>query len=653
MGNNLLRMYADFAFLDDAQKVFDEISEKNIFTWTTMVSAYTSNKRPDKAIRLYYQMIEYDSVEPNGFMYSAVLKACALAGDLELGRLIHETTTRENLENDTVLMNTLLDMYVKCGSLSDAKNVFDKFKFSSANTMSWNTIILGYCKKGLMEEAVNLFRQMPTRDDVSWNIIIAGFADNGSLQALEFMLMMHKEDLRFNDFTLPCSLKACSYHNLLRMGKQIHCYVVKSGFECSCFTLSALVDMYSNCNVLSEAVKLFGQYSSWNAFYYHNISLWNSMLSGYVVNEQNEAAVSLLSQILSSGMSIDSYTFSSALKVCINLLNSRLALQVHGLLVTSGYELDYVVGSILTDLYAKLGNFKSAFGLFHRLPKKEIVAWSGLIMGCAKMGLNSLAYSLFRDMVNLDLEVDQFIISSVLKVCSSLASLQRGKQVHAFCVKRGFETEDVAVTSLVDMYLKCGEIDDALALFSFMPERDIVSWTGIIVGCGQNGRVQDAIAFFHKMLQSGLKPNEVTFLGVLSACRHAGLVEDAWTIFKSMKSKHGLEPHFEHYYCMVDLLGQAGCFKEAEKLIGDMPFKPDKTIWTSMLKACGMHKNTELVSAIAEHLLAASPEDPSVYVMLSNVYATLGMWHSLDKVRKAGKRLGMKEAGMSWIEVSN
>ncbi|KAJ0024553.1 hypothetical protein Pint_08230 [Pistacia integerrima] len=482
VANNLLSMYVDFTFLNDAQKLFDEIPDKNIVTWTAMVSAYTSNKRPDKAIRLYEYMLESELEAPNGFMYSAVLKACAVAGDLELGRLIHKRISRENLENDTVLMNTLLDMYVKCGRLGDARKVFDKLL--SANSTSWNTIISGYCKEGLIEEAISLFHQIPARNVVSWNTIIAGLANSGSLQALEFVCMMHKEGLDLDEFTIPCSLKACSSLGLLDMGKQIHCHVIKSGFEHSCFTVSALVDMYSNCNVLSEAVRLFDQYLSCDALASNNLALWNSMLSGYAINEQNEAAVSLLLQIHSSGLYSDSYTFSSALKVCINLLNLRLGLQVHGLIVTSGYQLDYVVGSILLDLYAKLGNVKNALGLFHKLPKKDIVAWSGLIMGCAKVGLNSLAFSLFRDMVRSDLEVDQFVISSVLK-------------------------------------------------------------------------------------------------------------------------------------------------------------------------ACGIYKNIELVGVVAEQLIAASPEDPSIYVMLSNVYAELEMWDSLSKVRNAGKKLGTKEAGMSWIEISS
>ncbi|KAG6786196.1 hypothetical protein POTOM_007791 [Populus tomentosa] len=649
---NLVSMYVDFTFLIDAYKVFDEMPVKNIVTWTTMVSAYTSNGKPREAIKLYTRMLDSKSEVPNGFMYSVVLKACGLVGEIELGRLIHKRFSRENLDYDIVLLNALLDMYVKCGCLSDARKVFDGI-FLRANSTSWNTMISGYFKEGLVEEAVNLFNQMPDRNVVSWNTIIAGLAENGSSRALQFVCKMHREGIRLDKFTFPCALKTCSYAGFLVAGKQIHCYVLKSGLESSCFAVSALVDMYSNCNGLDDAIRLFDQYSGGTGSICDSLVLWNCMLSGYVVHEKNRAAVSMIAQIHRSGASVDSYTLSSALKVCINLLNERLGIQVHALVVMSGHELDYVVGSILVDLYAKLGNMKDAFKLFHRLPEKDIVAWSGLLMGCAKMELNSLALSLFRDMVTFGVEVDQYIVSNVLKVCSSLASIGTGKQVHAFCIKRGYETEQVTITALIDMYSKCGEVEDGLVLFGCVADRDVVCWTGIIVGCAQNGRANEALEIFRQMVQSGLKPNEVTYLGVLTACRHAGLVVEAQTIFGTMKCDHRLEPQIEHYYCMVDLLCQAGCFKEAEKLIAEMPFKPDKTIWSSMLGACGTHRNTGLVSTIAENLLANCPNDPSIYVMLSNAYGTLGMWDSLSQVREAAKKLGVKAAGTSWIEISS
>nr|POF05720.1 pentatricopeptide repeat-containing protein [Quercus suber] len=422
LANNLIAMYVECSRVKDARKMFDEMLERNVVSWTTMVSAYTNSGRPQEALTLYTQFLEFGSEVPNGFMYSAALKACGLAGDLELGKLIHKRISGGGFMFDRVLMNTLLDMYVKCGTLSDARNVFDEILCKNATT--WNTIISGYCKEGLMEEAVHLFHQMPEPNGISWNSIIAGFADCGSVHALEFVDMMHREGLKLDEFTFPCALKSCACRGFLVIGKQIHCYVVKSGYEYNCYTVSALVDMYSNCNVLNEAIKVFDLFSSFDESVCDGLSLWNSMLSGYVVNEHYGHALNLVAQIHRSGVYFDSYTFGSALKACIHLLNLRLGHQVHGLVVTSGYGSGNVVGSILIDLYAKHGDIKDALGLFHRLEKKDIMAWSGLITVCAIMGLSSLVFSLFKDMVDLNLEVDQFVISNVLKVCSSLTSIQ-------------------------------------------------------------------------------------------------------------------------------------------------------------------------------------------------------------------------------------
>ncbi|ESQ38784.1 hypothetical protein EUTSA_v10028488mg [Eutrema salsugineum] len=645
LANNVISMQIDFRSLGDAHKVFDEMTDRNIVTWTTMVSGYTCDGKPNKAIELYRRMLDSEAEVPNEFMYSSVLKACGLVGDLQLGRLIHERICKESLKGDVVLMNAVLDMYVKNGRLVEANNTF--LEISRPNSTSWNTLISGYCKAGLIEEAVSLFDRIPQPNAVSWNSLISGFVDKGSPRALEYLIKMHREGLVLDGFALPCGLKACSFGGLLTMGKQLHCCVLKSGLETSLFALSALIDMYSNCCSLSDAADLFRQEK---LALHSNVAVWNSMLSGYLINDENKEALGVLMQMYQSDMCFDSYTLSGALKICINLDNLRLGLQVHGLVVISGYELDFIVGSILVDLHANVGIIQDAHKLFHRLPNKDIIAFSGLIRGCLKAGFNSLAFDLFRELIKLGLDADQFIISSILKVCSSLASLGWGQQIHGLCIKKGYVSEHVTVTGLIDMYVKCGEIDNGVVLFDGMLERDVVSWTGIIVGCGQNGRVKEAIQYFREMIDSGVEPNEVTFFGVLTACRHSGLVEESRTILESMKSEYGLEPYLEHYYCVVDLLGQAGRFQEAEELIKKLPFEPDKTIWMSLLTACGTHKNAELVTVIAEKLLKAFPEDPSVYTSLSNVYATIGMWDRLSKMREASKKFGAKETGMSWIE---
>ncbi|KAB2617259.1 pentatricopeptide repeat-containing protein [Pyrus ussuriensis x Pyrus communis] len=449
--------------------LFDEMPERDVVTWTTMVSGYTNCGKPDKAVGLYNRMLESESEMPNGFLYSAVLKPCGLLGDLRTGKLILERICGERLEFDTVLMNTLLDI---------------------KNTTTWCALVSGFTEAGLMEEAVSLFHQMKEPSVVSWNSIIAGFADNGSSRAFEFVCIMHGEGLKLDGFTFPCAL---------------------------------------GCNELTEAVELFDQHSLCYASCLRPkfamrlpgmLGISNKKLMGYVTNERNSAALDLVLKIHCSGTCMDSYTFSGALKACVNLLHLRLGRQNH------------IVGSILIDMYARLGNNNNTLGLFQRLPKKDALAWSG----CATTGRSWLAFSLFQDMVYLGLKVDQLVISFILKVCSRLTFLGSGKQ----------ESEEVVVTSLLDLYSKCG--------YS-VEERDTVCWTGILVGCG-------------------LKPNEITYLGVLSACRHAGLVEEL------------------HYYCMVDILGHAGCVKEAEQLIAEMPFEPDPIIWRSLPGACGTHKYT-------------------------------------------------------------
>ncbi|CAN1235775.1 Pentatricopeptide repeat-containing protein At4g08210 [Linum perenne] len=651
MMNNLISMYTDCSLHNDARKVFDEMPVRNIVTWTSMVHAFTVTGKPHDAIELYRSMMESETEIPTGFMYSAVLKACGMVGDVELGKLIHDRIVEEKLGDDVVLMNTLLNMYVKCGRLSDAKVVFDSMILnSSMSTTSWNTIISGYCRQGLMDEAVDLFRRMPEPNVVSWNSVLAGLADVGSVRTLEFLCRMHHEGIKLDEFAFPCALKVCGEMGIEIGGKQIHCYALKSGFEACSFTLSALLDMYSNSKCLDDAVRLFEMYCRGNDSD-PSLAFWNSMVSGFIANEKSVQALDLITKIHSSGVVLDSYTWSSALKICINLLKFRLGVQVHGLVVVSGYEFDRVVGSIVTDLYSKLGLMNDAFAIFTRLPEKDSVAWSGLITGCSKSGLNMAAFSLFRDMVSLELEIDQFVIASMLKVCSSSSSLGKGKQIHSLCIKRGYETEAVSATALIDMYSKCGEIDESISLFNCLSDRDVVSWTGIIVGCGQNGRVNEALEIFHEMIQSRVQPNEVTYLGVLAACRHGGLVEKGWSIFQSMRSNHGVEPHQEHYFCMVDLLGQSGFIKEAVDLVSEMPFQPNRTIWSSLLAACVAHKNSELISCIAGNLRAAFPDDPSVYVMISNAYASLGMWDQLSRVRDAAKSSGIKESGKSWIEV--
>ncbi|KAK4747463.1 hypothetical protein SAY87_014049 [Trapa incisa] len=351
--NNLMSMYVESNSLEDAYHLFEQMPVRNLVTWSTIISAYAGAAEPDIAIRMYNLMLESEDESPNGFVYSAVLKACSLS-------------------------------------------------------------------------------------------------ENGSQHALECIRIMHREGFKLDEFTFPCALKSCGSLGSVALGRQVHGYVEKSGFGSSCFSATALVDMYSDCIQLDDATRVFYEYLAQGVSIHESLVLYNSMLSGYVLGGRDKAALEMLSKIHSSGVCMDSYTFSSGLKASFNSLNLRVGLQVHGLATTSGYGLDYVIGSIVIDLYANHGKIGNALRLFHLLPTKDMVAWSGLIVGSAKAGLYSLSYSLFRDMISLGEDVDEFIITSTVKVCSSLVSIRSGKQVHAFCVKNGYLSDGVVATYSID-----------------------------------------------------------------------------------------------------------------------------------------------------------------------------------------------------------
>ncbi|KAG0500856.1 hypothetical protein HPP92_000928 [Vanilla planifolia] len=382
--------------------------------------------------------------------------------------------------------------------------------------------------------------------------------------------------------------------------------------------------------------------------------LLNSMLSVFASNGYNIHALHLISKIHSTEVMLDSFTLSITLKICINMNAVRIGLQVHGLIITTGHHVDVVVGSVLVDQYAKFGSLEEALKIFSGLPQKDLISWTCLITSCVERGSNQLAFSLFREMMSLNCEVDHFVVSIISKACAAISWLQGGEQLHALCTKGGFEMENATLTSLIDLYSKCGGIEDALKLFCNAPEKDTICWTGIIAGCGYNGRTDEAIQLFHKMLESKEEqPNEITFLGILSACKHAGLVREATTFFEVMQQKLGLKPSMDHYCCMVDILGRAGLFDEALQLISNMHCEAEETIWNSMLGSAMIHENIDIGKLALLHLHMICREKASWYVSLSKVYASLNQWEGSAHMRELAFGVNMKEPGKSWTELRN
>lgn len=303
--------------------------------------------------------------------------------------------------------------------------------------------------------------------------------------------------------------------------------------------------------------------------------------------------------------------------------------------------------------YARNGLKVEAFRLFHRSPYKNLFAWTALISGLVQSGNGVDGFHVFVEMRREGVSItDPLVLSSVVGACANLALWELGKQVHGLVIALGYESCLFISNALVDMYAKCSDLVAAKCIFCEMGRKDVVSWTSIIVGTAHAGLAEEALGLYDEMVLAGVKPNEVTFVGLIYACSHVGLVSKGRALFKSMVDDFGIRPSLQHYTCLLDLLSRSGHLEEAENLIRTMPFNPDEPTWAALLSACKHHGNTQMAVRIADHLLNLKPEDPSTYILLSNIYAGAGMWENVSEVRKLMMvKEVKKEPGYSCIDL--
>eukprot|EP01018_Ginkgo_biloba_P022430 Gb_00259 [translate_table: standard] len=615
VGSALVDMYAKSKSLNDAHTVFDKMPEQNAVSWNAMIGGYSQNEHHEEAIELFCQM-QWKSVRANSFTFTSVLSACAGLEAVQQGKQIHGHIIRTGFEENVFVCNPLVTMYTECGYTEDAHQVFDKML--TRNVISWTAIIGGYERNGFSKKALHLFEEMQLAC------------------------------VRPNQFTFTSVLKACASLTDLKQGKQVHAWVNKTGLESHSFVRTALVNMYAECGIIHDAQKVFDKFSEQDA------QLWSAMIVGYAQNGYGEEAVNLLCKIQLVCMKKNSFTFSSILKACVSVGALEQGKQIHAHAVKTGFEPDVFVGSSLVDMYAKCGSLEHACQMFNAMPHRNVVSWNAMVTGYSQNGNCDEALKLFWQMQRVGMKPDKFTFVSALGACAALSSMEQGKQVHICIIKTGYDLDIAVQNAVVTMYAKSGHIENAYKVFENMPERNVISWTAMITAYGQHGCAKEAIKLFDEMQQAGIQPSHITFVGVLSACSHVGLVDEGRRFFNSMSRDHGIMPRVEHYACMVDLLGRAGCLDEAEAFSCKMPFKSGTLVWRTLLGACRIHGNIELGKHAAECILELEPQDRATYVLLSNIYAALGRWDDVAKVRKMMKDRGVKkEQGLSWIEVKN
>lgn len=349
------------------------------------------------------------------------------------------------------------------------------------------------------------------------------------------------------------------------------------------------------------------------------------------------------------------YTFTSIIKSCADLSASNHGKIIHAHVFVNGYALDAYVQAALVAFYAKSGDLVNARKVFDKMGERSVVAWNAMISGYEQNGFAKEANALFNKMNEVGVLPDSTTFVSVLSACAQLGALSLGCWVHEYTDRNGLDLNVVLGTSLINMYARCGSVRRAREVFDSMNVRNVVAWTAMISGYGMNGYGRQAIELFYEMRRSGSSPNSVTFVAVLSACAHAGLVNEGRQVFASMREEYHLVPGVEHHVCLVDMLGRAGLLDEAYKFIREeIPNEPAPAIWTAMLGACKMHKNFDLGAQVAKQLLAVEPENPGHYVMLSNIHALAGRMDQVEMVRNIMIRKCLKkQVGYSTIEVDH
>nr|GEW06366.1 pentatricopeptide repeat-containing protein At2g13600 [Tanacetum cinerariifolium] len=577
----------------------------------------------------------------------------------------------------------LIDTYSKSGLFNDAYKVFDEMP--ERNVFSWNTVLASLTNTGRLDEARKVFSQMGITDQCSWNSMVSGFGKYDRFkESVEFFVRMHGEGFVLNQYSYGSVLKSCAGLRDVMIGMQVHGSVVKSPYEGDVYMGSALIDMYAKCGNVGCAEKVFDGMS------FRNVVTWNSLITCYEQNGPASEAINVFKKMMDGGIEPDEVTLASVISACATLSNLNLGRELHNRVVKfNKLRDDLVISNALVDMYAKCSkidearwifdtmplrnivsetsiisgyaksaNVETARSIFVNMPDRNIVSWNALIAGYTQNGDNETALNLFLKLKQDNVFPTHYTFGNLLGACANLADLRLGKQAHTHVVKHGFKFElgpesDIFVgNSLIDMYVKCGSVEDGKQVFIKMVHRDLVSWNAIIVGFAQNGYGVETIDLFKEMLASGEKPDHVTMIGLLSACSHAGLVDEGRRYFYSMSKEYGVEPMRDHYACIVDLLGRVGCLDEAKNLIDTMPVQPDAVVWGSLLGGCKVHGNMELGKYVAEKLIEIDSNNSGPYVLLSNMYAEQGSWGDVKRVRKVMKQRGVvKQPGCSWIEI--
>ncbi|XP_021894236.1 pentatricopeptide repeat-containing protein At3g24000, mitochondrial-like [Carica papaya] len=595
--------------------VFDLMVLRNIVSWNAMITGYFDVGDYFNALNLFIWMLR-GGVQFDQVTVLVVVQTCSGFGCLNLGVQIHQISIKLGYIKDLFVINALLNMYGDLGHLQLSHAVFSSI--STHDVAIWNSMISTNTEYGCHEEAASLFIRMRT------------------------------EGIKENEITISILLSLCAEAvDGLKEGKCLHAHASKKGMAMDGSLGNAFLNMYSELNCVESAQKVFSLMSKVDVISY------NTLILTLAQNKCILEAWELFQVMRESDTKPNAYTIISILPIFEDETFLHIGKSVHAFVIKHGIETNPSLDTALSDMYMNCGDDSSARYIFDACLDRDLISWNSLIASYIRNDKAKEALLLFNRMIS-EVEPNSTTIISILSSCTHLSNLPHGRCLHAYVLRRysSFGYNLSLGNAFITMYARCGSMKNAVKIFKLLPKRNIISWNAIITGYCMHGRGEDAVFAFSQMLDDGFRPNRVTFLSLLSACSHSGMIEKGLEIFHSMVEEFKITPEVAHYGCVVDLLSRAGHLDEARKFTESMPIKPDASIWRALLSACRDHWDTKQAAAIFEKLAELEPRNAGNYVLLSNIYAGAGLWSEVGQIRAWLRANGLRKTpGVSWIVI--
>lgn len=619
--NSLLGMYWKCGVAEDAIWMFENMCERDLVSWNTMLSGFQQSMFHTGSLMFFSRMTREFGIGLSRVTCISALSSSAFLKSLIHGQEVHAFVMKCGLDIDEFLVCGLIEMYMKCGKIRSAERVFKSIlnkDLSRGNIVIWNVMILGYVANECLSQASILFIEM----------LVLG--------------------LRPDSSTIIAVLGLCSQSLDLSFGRQIHGFISSFELVNDVKVETTLLDMYFKCGDIDAGLKIFGSCRN------RNLVMWGAAISNCAQSGFPAKALELFHNFTLEYGSPDCVMLLAVLRACSSLSVKSKGMGIHGLAVKMGFDSDVFVGGALVDLYAKCRDIEAGQKVFARLPIRDLVSWNALISGYVQNECAYEALKAFRDMQLEHIRPNTVTAACVLSASAHLSVKILCKEIHGYLTRQGFLPNVLVSNSLIATYAKCGDMSSSHKIFEKMHDKNNVSWNSVVFGFGMHGNIDEMLVLFDQMKTEGVQPDQTTFTSLLSACSHAGRVDEGWKFFNQMVEEYGLEAQLEHYTCMVDLLGRAGRLHQAYDLIMTMPCIPDDRIWGSLLGSCKSHGDEKLARLVADHIFKLDPSSIGYRVLLANLYEEMGKWDEVTRIRSEIRDKGLKKRpGCSWIEVNN